>query len=136
MSKRIFTTEQLKELRKNKNVKKCSKKSVTYSSDFKILAVTRYETEGLTSAHIFKEAGFDLETIGRDTPSRQMCLWRKIEKTKGIEALTKESRGRNGGRPKTKGLTDKDKIKKLEATNAYLKAENDFLAKLRAGRRE
>ena len=44
-------------------------------------------------------------------------------------------KGRGGGRPKTKGITPEDRIKRLEAENAYLKAENDFLAKLRAKRR-
>jgi hypothetical protein len=44
-------------------------------------------------------------------------------------------RGRGGGRPRVKG-TDADKIKWLEAKVAYLKAENDFLVKLRAKRSE
>lgn len=47
-----------------------------------------------------------------------------------------ENRGRGGGRPKTKWLTDVDKIKWLEAENAYLKAENNFLAKLQAKKAE
>jgi hypothetical protein len=49
-----------------------------------------------------------------------------------------ETRGghNGGGRFKTKGLTETEKIKKLEAEVAYLKAENDFLAKLRAKRAE
>ena len=40
--------------------------------------------------------------------------------------------GQSGGRPKSiAGLTDKEKLKRLEAEVAYLKEENRFLAKLR-----
>jgi hypothetical protein len=47
-----------------------------------------------------------------------------------------KTKGFNQGRSRIKGLTDVDKIKRLEATVAYLKAENDFLAKLRSGKAE
>ncbi len=48
-----------------------------------------------------------------------------------------ETRGKgSSGRPRTKNLSDTDKIKRLETQVAYLKAENDFLAKLRAKRAE
>ena len=43
--------------------------------------------------------------------------------------------GDRKGRPKTKGLTDTDKIKRLKIEVAYLKAKNDFLVKLRAKER-
>ena len=75
--------------------------------------------------------------IGRDVPTGSLRRWNKVYRTKGIEKLSLENRGRCGGRPpKTKDATEKDKIKRLEAEIAYLKAENDFLAKLRAKRRE
>lgn len=58
----------------------------------------------------------------------------------GAEGLLTETRGRatgsRRGRPKVRGVTDGEKIERLEATVAYLRAENDFLAKLRAKRRE
>ena len=63
----------------------------------------------------------------------------KIKEKKELSSLDEgfiESRGRAGGRIKTKNLSDADKIKRLEAQVAYLKAENDFLAKLRAKRAE
>ena len=49
-----------------------------------------------------------------------------------------EARGRHtkNNKPKTKDLSSTEKIKWLEAEVAYLKAENDFLAKLRAKRKE
>jgi hypothetical protein len=136
MSKRRFTKEQIEELLKNKNVSKCSEKSITYSKEFKIFAVKRYD-EGLTATEIFKEAGFDLFLIGEGIPKCRVGSWRKVCSTKGISKLNIETRGKSkgGGRPKTKGLTDADRIKRLEIENAYLKAENDFLVKLRAAKK-
>lgn len=73
-----------------------------------------------------------MNVIGRDTPKDNLKRWRKIYNKKGLDGLV-ETRGRIG-RPRTKGITPEDKIKRLETENAYLKAENDFLAKLRARR--
>lgn len=135
MSKRKLTATQVASLLKNENVAKCSDRAISYNKDFKLRAVKRYQDEGLTAKQIFREAGFDLLAIGEDTPEDRLKNWRKIFKKKGGSGLTTESRGRGGGRPRTKGVTDEDKIKRLEATVAYLKAENDFLAKLRAKKR-
>ena len=75
--------------------------------------------------------------IGKDTPTDRLGDWNKIYKEKGAEGLKNETRGKGGGRPKKpKDLSDKDKIKRLEAEVAYLKAENDFFTKLRAKRAE
>lgn len=136
MSKRRFTKEEIEILSKNENVSKCSDKSITYSKDFKIRATRQYR-EGLTSVEVFKKAGFDLHTIGKDIPSECLKRWNKIFRTKGESGLKTYTRGKGGGRPKKpKDLTDADKIKRLEAENAYLKAENDFFIKLRAKRAE
>lgn len=135
MSKRRFTKEQIEELSRNRFVSKCSEKSVTYSSEFKQLAVRRYEEEGLTASQIFMEAGINPEVVGKDVPDSRVCSWRRIVNTKGIDGLN-VSRGQGGGRPKTRGVSDADRIEYLETQIAYLKAENAFLAKLRAKRRE
>ena len=137
MSKRIFTGEQMKELLANENIAKCSEKSITYENDFKIRAIKQYNEDGLTSSKIFRQAGFDLDLIGRETAKDCLKRWNKVYRAKGMEGLT-DSRGaaRGGGRPKMKNLTSADKIKRLEAEVAYLKAENDFLAKLRVRRRK
>lgn len=137
MSKRIFTQEQIKQLSKNKYVAKCSKKSITYTKDFKIKTVKMYQENGFSPQEIFIQLGFDLNVIGRQQPRQCVIRWKNSFRTKGIGGL-EELRGKskNGGRPKTKNITDKDKIERLEAEVAYLKAENDFLAKLRAKRAE
>lgn len=136
MSKRIFTREQIKELLNNENVAHVGK-AIVYSKDFKVRAVELYE-QGPMPQEIFRQAGFDLNVIGKQKPKSLMRDWNRIYRLKGAVGLRTEIRGRGngGGRPKTKYSNDADKIKYLEAQVAYLKAENDFLAKLRAKRAE
>ena len=135
MSKRIFTNEQIKHLSQNPNVSRCSQRSITCAKEFKIRAVRLYG-QGLSSREIFKEAGFDLNVIGRDQPKRCLRRWKKVWRRKGEGGLNTETRGRLGRPRKPQDLSDKDKIQRLEMEIAYLKAENDFLAKLRAKRAE
>ena len=132
MSKRIFTEEQRAVLLNNSNVIKCSEKAITYSKEFKIKAVRQYN-EGMSSSQIFIEAGIDPKIVGRKSPKDRLRDWRKIYSRKGEDGLLCKKRG--GGRPKTKGITPEYRIKRLEAEVAYLRAENDFLVKLRAKRR-
>lgn len=136
MSKRRFTPEEIANLLKNKNVVKCSDKTISYSKEFKVKAVKMYLDEGISPNQIFLEEGFDLNVIGWGKPNDCVGDWRRIFKIKGVDGLLKECRGRLGGRPKSKGLNDTDKIEYLEAKVAYLTAENDFLTKLRAKRAE
>ncbi|WAC06773.1 MAG: hypothetical protein OS130_10995 [Thermodesulfobacteriota bacterium] len=135
MSKWTFTRDQIEDLLKNENVLQCSEKTITYSTDFKIRAVGEHQKQYLTPKEIFRKAGFDLEVLGEERPRKCLEQWSRAYRLKGIEGLA-DNRGKLGGRPKVKGLTDKDKIKRLEAKVAYLQAENDFLAKLRAKRAE
>ena len=134
MGKRILTPEQIKDLLKNPNVIKCSQKAISYSNGFKIKAVKEHTEQYASAKEIFLRAGFDLQVIGERIPERCLERWNRIYKAKGLERLAVESRGRLG-RPK-KNLTDADRIRRLEAEVVYLKAENDFLTKLRAKRAE
>lgn len=132
MSKRIFNEERIKELLQNPNVERCSSKSITYRKDFKVIAINKYR-EGLPPNEIFRQARFDIDVIGHDTPKRCLQNWRNVFKQKGVQELSVETRGRGkgGGRPRTNWASEKEKIKYLEAEVAYLKEENRFLASLR-----
>ena len=136
MSKRRFTKDQIEELLKNKNIEKCSEKSISYSKEFKIRAIKQYNEEGLSSTMIFKQAGFDLNIIGRDTPDRCMNMWRDVFKNKGLEELSKETRGKGriGKGPQNFKGSDKEKMELLELKIAYLEEENRFLKILRKQR--
>jgi transposase-like protein len=136
MSKRIFSEDQIKDLLANTSVFRCSKKSITYSKEFKILAVKKYYEEGYSPRMIFDEAGINRQIIGLDAPDACLHRWRKVYKSKGLDRLKVETRGKHSlGGPKTKNLTDAEKIKRMKIEIAYLKAENDFLAKLRAAKK-
>lgn len=137
MSKRIFTGEQIEQLLSNENVVRVGK-TIVYNKDFKIKAVKLYNEQGLPSNEIFRQAGFDLNVIGKQKPKDCLKNWKEAYKLRGEDGLKLETRGSGGGggRFKTKNLTGSEKIKCLEAEVAYLKAENDFLAKLRAKRAE
>jgi transposase len=140
MTLRILNPEQVAELLRNPNVSSCSSKSITYSPAFKVRAVNQQQEAGFTAVEIFREAGFDPEVIGRKNPHDRLKRWNRIVKRKGFTTLAKDSRGMtkgsNIGRPRTEELTDAQKIERLQATVAYLKAENHFLIRLRSGKAE
>ena len=127
MSKRSFSSEEQQRLRSNQNVQRCSEKAITYTTAFKQQAVKQYE-EGLTATEIFKEAGFDLNLIGKKQPKFCLRRWR----TKGCG----DQRGQHKSQKKSNPNTETDRLKYLEAEVKYLKAENAFLAQLRAKRAE
>jgi len=132
-----FTEEEVLELRKNPNVIKCSHKAVTYSKDFKLKAVKQYLDEKMSCPEIFRLAGFNISVLGRNIPKDRISDWKYIYRTHGEAGLTTERRGSNSsGRPKTNGLSEKERLERLEAEVAYLKAENVFLRQLRAKRAE
>ena len=134
MSKRIFTKEQIELLLENTHVASCTEKYVEYRKEFKQSAIKQYYEHNLTPCEIFKLAGFNTELIGKDNPQRCLKRWRKIFKLKGENGLSMNAKGRKKKIPKD--ITDKDRIKRLEAEVLYLKAENDFLVELRAKRAE
>lgn len=135
MSKKILTKKQREELSSNKNIVRCGGKTITYTKEFKIKAVKQYYDEYMTPNEIFRQAGFNMDLIGEDRPECCLRRWKNTFSKKGVGAL-EEQRGKNriGKFKKFKDKTDKEKIERLEATVAYLKAENDFLVKLRAKR--
>lgn len=135
MNQRIFTQQEIASLLANNNIARCSEKSITYRTDFKLAAVKRYH-DGLPSSAIFQEAGFNLALIGRKTPKWCITRWRRIFDKKGAMGLQKDNRGRysSGRPPGLARMDEKERLKYLEAQVAYLKAANAFLAKLRKQR--
>ena len=92
--------------------------------------------QGVSSKEIWRRASFDLGSWSKDYCKDTIKDWKQIVKQKGIVGLSKLRGSQATGRRKTKGVSDADKIKRLELQVRYLEAENDFLAKLRAKRAE
>ena len=128
MNRRIFTNEQIKKFSKNKNVVRCGTKSVRYTRRFKASALRQYSEEGLSAVEIFEGAGLDLTVIGKRAPNRLMNQWNT-----SIKPLTRQT----GKKIEiiVKRIENRRELGKLKAKVAYLKAENDFLAQLRARKR-
>ena len=84
MSKRIFSKEQIEVLLQNPNVLRCSEKSITYHRDFKVRSVGQYQDGGLSAMQIFKQAGFNVDIVGRDTPKESLGRWIKTLKKEGL----------------------------------------------------
>jgi len=131
MNRKTFTREQIEEISKNKNVRRCSPKSVMYTKDFKLKALRQYNQEGQGAVQIFKQAGFNLNILGIRTPNRIMNQWNNalLPKQKPEDPLHK-------AKLKAKRMASGREIKHLKAKVAYLEAENDFLAQLRAQKKK
>lgn len=115
-----------KGLEKNPNVLKVTKSNVTYTSAFKIKALKLFE-QGHLPRLIFQDAGIDLSVFSEHYAKDCLRRWKEIADKSGTDGLKKESRGlKSTGRPKGQ------KFKSVDEELAYLRAEVDFLKKLRA----
>ena len=127
-----FSIEEIAQLKGNPCVFSCTENSVNYTYEFKKRALELH-ADGVIAKEIWRRSGFDVRKwkgrYFRDT----LRDWKKIVRSKGLEGLL-----RPGGVQFDRGSnkTDSDSIKRLKLQVEYLKAENDFLAKLRAKRAE
>jgi len=127
-----YSKQEIAKLMKNPCVFSCTDKSINYTYEFKVHAL-KLHAEGVYAREIWKRAGFDTSKWRNDYCKGTLSDWKKIVKKCGIEGLLKV-----GGIQYDRGPTntDGDKLKRLELQVKYLKAENNFLAKLRAKRAE
>ena len=113
-----------KDLEKNPIVLKVTRSNVTYTPEIKAKAL-KLRQKGQSPSQIFIAAGINLSLFGAGYAKKCLHRWEKMSAQDG--GLKKDRRGsKSKGRPKGK------KFKSLEDENAYLRAENDFLKKLRA----
>jgi transposase-like protein len=122
-------------LGKNPYVLSCTGRSIIYTYEFKKRALELH-ADGVSSKEIWRRAGFDIGNWKKNYCKDTIKCWKGIVRKKGFEGLSKLRGSQATGRRKMKGLTDADKIRRLELQVRYLEAENDFLAKLRAKRAE
>jgi transposase len=125
-----FTDQEKEILLKNPCILKIGARNLTYSNEFKLKAIKEHQN-GKMPMQIFIDARINVDIIGREKPKWCLKSWNKIVKNQGETALIEEQRG-NIGRPRTAKLSTDEQLKKAKAQIAYLKAENDFLKKLKA----
>lgn len=124
----------MSELAKNPCVFCVEKKSIHYTFEFKKRAIDLH-AQGISPNEIWKRSGFDLSIWKKNYTNSTVKDWERLVERGGLESLNKK-----GGIQSDPGLnrksTEAEKLKRLELQVKYLKAENDFLAKLRAKRAE
>lgn len=128
MSKKIFTEKEIKVLSANPYVKSVSSKGITYAEEFKRLFIAENE-KGKPPRQIFEECGFDTDIIGLERVRSSRKRWRKQYLKNGVCGL-KDTRKESSGRPRVKELSLEEKLRRLEAQNNLLKAENELLKKI------
>ena len=127
-----FSNEEIEKLKKNPCVFNCTAKSVHYTYEFKRHSLELY-SQGVGPKEIWRRAGFDVSKWNKNYFVLTLRDWKRIVARDGTEGLNKLGGLQYDRGPKN---TDGDKLKRLELQVKYLRAENDFLAKLRAKRAE
>ena len=130
----IFSSEELAKLRQHPCVFNCSERLINYTYEFKKRTLELY-AEGVTAKEIWRRAGFDTSKWKKHYFRLTIRDWKRIVTKGGLEGLTRPS-GVQADSGLNKRSIESERIKRLELQIKYLKAENDFLAKLRAKRAE
>jgi transposase len=128
MSKKLFTDQEQKLLKKHPYVKAVSEKAITYTDEFKARAIKEYE-EGKFPLQIFEDAGFDIDIVGKKRAKSALERWRAAYQKNGVAGLV-DTRKHSSGRPLERELSIEEKYARLEAQNALLRAENELLKKI------
>lgn len=121
-----MTIDEQKLLKKNPYVKTVSEKGITYTDEFKSVAIKEYEN-GKSPREIFEVSGFDIEIVGIERASSSLKRWRKAYKENGVAGLEDARKYYSG---LERELSFEEKFARLEAQNALLRAENELLKKL------
>ncbi len=133
MSKKLFNDQEQGTLRKHPYVKAVSEKGITYTDEFKAIAIKRNE-EGKSSREIFEDVGFDIDIVGIQRAHSALKRWRAAYKEHGLSGL-EDTRKYHSGRPLKRELSLDEKYARLEAQNALLRAENELLKKIELAER-
>lgn len=126
MSKIKFTIYEIEQFRNNPWIKNISENSITYTEEFREHFILEYN-KGKSPSVIFREAGFNIEILGKDRISSATKRFKKMSKR--VNGL-KDTRTSNSGRPLEHELTDEEKLKKLESENLRLRQQLQFLKKM------
>ena len=134
MSKKIFSSEEIKKSSINKYVKNITEKGITYTNEFKLHFIDEYEI-GKTPRQIFEDAGFDIDIVGIERVKSSSRRWRKSYSDKGVLGLD-DTRTLNSCRTLNRELTLEEILAKKDTEIEYLKAELELVKKLEVNERQ
>ena len=83
MSKKEYTEDQIQEVLKNKYVKNCSSKYITFTDEFKI-KVLELDKKWIYHRKIFEDFWFPEYIINSDIPKNSLSRWKRNINKKGI----------------------------------------------------
>ena len=127
MKRYPIAKEYVKELNKHKHVEKATDWTVSFTEEFKQLVYDEYY-RGKSIAEIFREAGFDVEKLGKKRLENfQAQLMRKAKSEDGFADKRKD---KSKQVPLSTEAQMAQRIRELERRNAYLEQENEFLKKI------
>lgn len=133
MSKVLFTEENIKKLKGNKNIASISQRSIKYSFEFKVHFIDEY-IKGKIPRDIFLECGLDVDVLGIKRIEQCACRWKKAYDKDGVLGL-QDSRNNASGRAIKRELTQEEIIERQEATIKLLESQVELLKKLDAKER-
>jgi hypothetical protein len=131
----IFSSENIAELKANPSVFSISERSIMYTCEFKLRALELH-AQGVSAKEIWRRSGFDISRWKKDYCRYNIRDWRRIVQRRGLKGLSNWPGRQIDHGPSAGETIDTDKVRRLELQVKYLKAENSFLAKLRAKRGE
>jgi len=94
MSNKLFTKEEIDSIIKNKYVKNVSKRSITYTAEFKRIFISQYG-KGKFPRKIFEECGFMINILGTGRVESISKKWRAAYKKNGIRGLEDTRKGKS-----------------------------------------
>ena len=130
-----YSNEDIAQLQKNPCVWHVSRKTISYTYEFKQHALALY-AEGIKPDDIWKQAGFNISIWKKEYCRHTIKDWSKIVSKGGLDSLTKPSGVQADGGYKKATSPEVDRVRRLELQVRYLEAENAFLARLRAKKAE
>ncbi|WP_370630373.1 IS3 family transposase [Turicibacter sp. TJ11] len=133
MSKKLFTPQEIEQLKQNDYVKSVSEKGITYTKEFKENFIAMSE-KGNFPREIFEYYGFNVEMLGMQRVNSAAKRWKQAFKTQGPLGLD-DSRTTNSGRPLKRELTIEEQLLRTQAELEVLRIENELLKKLRLVRK-
>ena len=130
-----YSSEQIAQLQKNPCVWHVSRRTISYTYEFKKRALDLY-AQGIKPDEIWRQAGFDVDIWKPGYCRYTLKDWRRLVRKGGMESLIKPSGMQSDGGYRKARMPEADRVRRLELQVQYLEAENAFLARLRAKRAE
>lgn len=132
MSKKMYTDEQVRELKENKYIRNCSNIYLSFTNEAKVKAIALWNS-GLNSNEVFRALELPEYIIKSKIPTKSMVRWRRIVLEKWINVLSLSQKWWKKGAKTNKCDTDIKKLTKdqrinyLETKIAYLEQANNVL---------